>query len=204
MRVRASPPSHPGRYVQSSTNAPVWQLGFASKLVPNVRVRPPHRGAYLRVFLHRHRRRESRTLSATHNVRTHHFLGSHGACEVIPIFVVIRRESQQYSPLAALICSTLYGVASGVVVVAEQMQLANMIWDRDSVHSTRAETRPGRNPCQLLSAQRGLNSLGQPRTSSGLPIRTAPAPSAPMAMRGTATAALDPQTCRRRAPELAL
>jgi hypothetical protein len=62
--------------------------------------------------------------------------------EVIPILAVVGRN-RSTKRLVVLICSTLHGSASGVVIVAEQMQLTNMIWDRDAVHA--AGARPYEN-----------------------------------------------------------
>jgi hypothetical protein len=81
---------------------------------------------------HAHRHAPSRTRMRAR------ILGSGGFCKVVPILEVVRRESEHHSPLTALACSTVHGVASGIVVVTEQMQLANMIWDRDPMHSTGA------------------------------------------------------------------
>jgi hypothetical protein len=65
-----------------------------------------------------------------------------GCYEVVPILARVGWESQHNSPRAVLVCSTTYGIASRVIVVAKQVQLANVFRDRDSMHSCRAETGP--------------------------------------------------------------
>jgi hypothetical protein len=47
------------------------------------------------------------------------FLGSDGFFNVVPILAIIGRESKHHAPIAVLACSTLYGVPSGIIIVAK-------------------------------------------------------------------------------------